>query len=303
MLSSPRNRLTVRQKQFWEDVETGILSISQTSIPPRINSFLKIAQWQTSPPLPSAPFHDPCEEYIPGLTAKPYWSSDDDIFPWIERLESESESIINEFFTVLSSSSSLESSNLFSSDSAWQNDVMGSGWSAIRLQRLGEWSTPTCSLFPKTYNILKSLNIPLAVRGVCFAKQSRGSGVAAHSDGRNFILTSHLGLRIPEGEGVWMEVGGVRKKWKEGKVVTIDTSFVHETKNEGKGDRYVLIVDFWHPELTEVERECLEFVYDLRNRFERGEVPVRELRKSYDDEREEEGKGIKGIWGALTGKK
>ena len=100
-----------------------------------------------------------------------------------------------------------------------------------------------------------------------------------------------------------MEVGGVRKKWKEGKVVTIDTSFVHETKNEGEGDRYVLIVDFWHPELTEVERECLEFVYDLRNRFERGEVPVRELRKSYDDEREEEGKGIKGIWGALTGKK
>jgi hypothetical protein len=28
--------------------------------------------------------------------------------------------------------------------------------------------------------------------------------------------------------------------------------------------RHVLIIDFWHPELTEAERAGLEFIYDLR---------------------------------------
>ena len=42
---------------------------------------------------------------------------------------------------------------LFNSDSAWQNDVMGSGWSAVRLQRLGEWNTENCARFPKTYEV------------------------------------------------------------------------------------------------------------------------------------------------------
>ncbi|GMI07073.1 hypothetical protein TrLO_g3416 [Triparma laevis f. longispina] len=111
------------------------------------------------------------------------------------------------------------------------------------------------------------------------------------------------GLKIPEGEGVWMDVAGERRKWEEGKVVTINTSFVHSTSNKSSEDRYVLIIDFWHPGLTPVERKCLEYVYDLRNKFERGEIPVRELRKSYNDNREPEGKGVKGIWGALTGKK
>jgi aspartyl/asparaginyl beta-hydroxylase (cupin superfamily) len=60
-----------------------------------------------------------------------------------------------------------------------------------------------CAQFPNTFDLLKELNIPLAVRGVCFARQTPGSGVAPHSDGRNFILTSHLGLKIPEGKAYY----------------------------------------------------------------------------------------------------
>ena len=59
------------------------------------------------------------------------------------------------------------------------NDIylVGAGWTAFRLQRLGMWNTGNTAMFPRTTEIIKSLNIPLAVRGVMFAKQTPSSGV------------------------------------------------------------------------------------------------------------------------------
>ena len=51
-------------------------------------------------------------------------------------------------------------------------------------------------------------------------------------------------------------------------VLLSDTTFEHETGNASEEDRYVLIIDFWHPELTPVERAALREFYDLRNAFE-----------------------------------
>lgn len=156
-------------------------------------------------PKPASSGHQPSEEHIDGLTAKAFWnvSSDATSFPWAAELEANSHVIIKEFEEQLlrqEEETKAASGALFSGDSAWQSKVMGTGWSAFRLQRLGVWNTENCAKFPKTYNLLKELNIPLAVRGVCFARQTPGSGVAPHTDGRNFILTSHLGLKIPEGK-------------------------------------------------------------------------------------------------------
>lgn len=48
---------------------------------------------------------------------------------------------------------------------------MGEGWTAFRLQRLGQWNEANTRTFPLTTEIIRGLNIPLAVRGVMFAKQ------------------------------------------------------------------------------------------------------------------------------------
>lgn len=189
----------------------------------------------------------------------------------------------------------MNSKQIFASDSVWQNQVMGTGWSAIRLQRLGVWNTENCQQFPQTYELLRSLQIPLAVRGVCFAKQAPRSGVQSHSDGRNFILTSHLGLKIPD--GCWIQVGEERGGWSVGKLTTIDTSFTHSTNNPSDEERHVLIIDFWHPELSEAERSALEFVYDLRNKFESGEIPPRKPRSI----KVNESTGLSAWWSGLTG--
>merc|ERR1719232_1728974 len=120
---------------------------------------------------------------------------------------------------------------------------MGEGWSAFRLKRLGAWKEENCKKFPKTYQLLQNLDIPFAVRGVCFAKQLPQTGVSPHSDGRNFILTLHLGLTIPD--GCFIQVGDQIKKWKEGKALILDTSFMHSTSNPTDFERHVLIIDFW----------------------------------------------------------
>jgi aspartyl/asparaginyl beta-hydroxylase (cupin superfamily) len=256
------------------------------------SSFIFVTSARGEIPAPSGdgPGHEPSEEHVNGLTSKPFWEATNDpvLFPWAQELEAKAAIIQEEFET------NLLSSGKFASDSVWQNQVMGEGWSAVRLQRLGVWNTDNCNAFPKSYELLRSLQIPLAVRGVCFARQAPGTGVQPHSDGRNFILTSHLGLKVPE--GCWIQVGPERRGWTEGKLTTLDTSFSHSTGNPSDSDRHVLIIDFWHPELSEAERAALEFVYDLRNQFESGVVLYRKPRSLV----EEEG-GLGEWWSKLTG--
>lgn len=266
--------------QFWQDVDAGLEGIERfyrnqkNQDIDRIKEFCLSSQGLLPPPQGSATGHEPSEEHVNGLTSQPYWDTAQhpELFPWAAALEASADIIQCEFREKL-----LNSNQPFAADSAWQNQVMGTGWSAVRLQRLGVWNTEICREFPATYELLRSLNIPLAVRGVCFARQAAGSGVQPHSDGRNFILTSHLGLSIPvvKGESCWIEVGGERRGWQEGKLTTLDTSFTHCTGNPTDQDRHVLILDFWHPELTAAERAALEFIYDLRNQFESGAIPYR----------------------------
>ena len=301
--------LTPRQLQFWEEVDVGLHSIEKfykdnRQSMDRIRTFCERAQGNMPLPEPAAPGHQPSEEHIDGLMAIPFWDvvSDKTNFPWASELEANANIIIEEFQQQLLIAANAENKSdaLFSGDSAWQSQVMGTGWSAFRLQRLGVWNTENCAIFPRTYKLLKELDIPLAVRGVCFAKQTPGSGVGSHSDGRNFILTSHLGLQIPV--GCWINVGGEEWSWKEGKLTTLDTSFVHSTGNPTSEDRHVLIIDFWHPELSDAERAGLEYIYDLRNKFESGNVPFRQPRsRPIVKEEEEKENKLSGLWKALTG--
>lgn len=298
-------QLTPRQLQFWEDVEEGLVGIEkfyekQGQSLDRIHTFCKRARGDLPLPEPAKAGHQPSEEHIDGLTANAFWdvATDASNFPWAAELEAKAGVIIEEFEQNLLQTNT-DDSSLFSGDSAWQSNVMGKGWSAFRLQRLGVWNVANCAKFPKTYNLLRDLNIPLAVRGVCFARQTPGSGVAPHSDGRNFILTSHLGLKVPE--GCWIKVGEEERSWEEGKLTTLDTSFEHSTGNPTDSDRHVLIIDFWHPDLTSAECAGLEFIYDLRNKFESGDIPFRQPKAKPQEDDEVEGQGLAGLWKSLTG--
>lgn len=45
-------------------------------------------------------------------------------------------------------------------------------------------------------------------------------------------------------------------------VMMFDTSIMHDAVNESDQTRYILMMRLWHPLLTEVERQALQFTYD-----------------------------------------
>lgn len=257
------NAKNERKNLFFKIVDYGLRDQYTIDDLTKIFKFCKYANNEMALPTATKHMHEPCEEYIDGLKAMPWWEKSQ--FEWVSGLEKNSTEIVNELINA-------ELKHMFISDSKYQQ-TMGTGWTAFRLQRFGQWNAENCALFPKTVEILKSLRIPLAMRGVMFAKQLPRTGVQPHSDGRNFILTAHLGLKIPQDyESCWMKVGGIKKSWKQNEVIILDTSFVHETMNDTNEDRYVLILDFWHPDLTLVERQALAYIYDSRNKFDGGDM-------------------------------
>lgn len=258
---------SARKELFFDIVESGLYAKFTPVELERVTKFISFARGSAKmPDVDREALHDPCEEFITGLTAKPWWDASlPEFSAWVPALSDATPIIRRELESVLAQ----EAESTFKADSNYQQ-TMGKGWTAFRLQRLGEWNDENSTRFPQTTRLIQALPIPLAVRGVMFAKQEPNSGVAAHSDGRNFILTAHVGLNVPTGCSI--TVGRETKTWVENGVIIFDTSFTHETSNPTDTERYVLIIDFWHPELSAAEREALQLVYKWRNQFESGKV-------------------------------
>ena len=87
-----------------------------------------------------------------------------------------------------------------------------------------------------------------------------GTHVWAHCGPTNCRLRAHLGLVVPN-EGVGkrptLRVEDRTLHWEEGKMFVFDDSFEHEVWHNGTKRRLVLIVDLWHPELTQQQRASL----------------------------------------------
>lgn len=69
------------------------------------------------------------------------------------------------------------------------------------------------------------------------------------------------GLLIPE--GCWLEVAGTQYKWKAQETVIFDDSFEHsatfmnQSSSLQASPRAVLMIDFWHPDVTPDEKKNL----------------------------------------------
>ena len=74
-----------------------------------------------------------------------------------------------------------------------------------------------------------------------------------------FVFT---GLHIPG--KCQLTVAGESRPWYEGKCQFFDDSFWHSAVHQGPGffgPRVVLLIDFWHPQLTDEEIAALRKVY------------------------------------------
>ncbi|CAM9160719.1 unnamed protein product [Choristocarpus tenellus] len=190
--------------------------------------------------------------YLEGLSAKPWHHPDD--YPWASTLAENADVITAEFQRWKEKAGG----ELWIPAAGDDDNAYGDNWRKIVLQDR-QWDSTNCAMFPETTKIVKSLPLPSCE--VCFARQEPMTGVSLHTDNTNFVLTAHLGVDVPDGK-CWIQVGESRKEWQNGKVLVFDASFMHETGNESSTSRVVLLIRFWHPEVTTEEQSALNFIFE-----------------------------------------
>jgi aspartate beta-hydroxylase len=200
--------------------------------------------------------------YVPGLTVKPFWSIDD--ISWAKKLIQKYPQIRKEFQQVTQDMDKLiqEGNNIWAGALTQEAGQYGDGWKTLVLKDRGIWDPVNCNLFPKTAKAVEQSGIPATE--VFFASMKPHSDIKLHSDFTNFVLTSHLALDIPDNgkNKCRLTVGDETREWRNGEVMLFDTSLMHDAVNESDGMRYILMFRVWHPDLTEVEREALQYIYD-----------------------------------------
>lgn len=110
---------------------------------------------------------------------------------------------------------------------------------------------------PATAAILERYGAIHGLAGLAYVSRlAPATAVAPHRGPTNMRVRCHFGVTVPP--GCEFVVDGTSRGWSEGKCIVFDDSFEHAVCNAGTGDRLVLVIDLWHPDLTVREIELLE---------------------------------------------
>jgi hypothetical protein len=183
----------------------------------------------------------------PGLTAQPWHDSQK--FPLAVALEQATEQIEAELRNL--------DTRLFV-DEAEAIDREGR-WSVLFLTKHGVRCDDVCAMCPVTASVLDAHASATKLAGVSyFSCLDPGTRVAPHRGATNTRLRCHLGIEVPDHCG--LRVGGITGVWERGRCIVFDDSFIHEVWNLSDRRRVVLIVDMWHPDLTDDEVNLLQWM-------------------------------------------
>jgi aspartyl/asparaginyl beta-hydroxylase (cupin superfamily)/Flp pilus assembly protein TadD len=131
-------------------------------------------------------------------------------------------------------------------------------WDVFLFYERGRKNVENCSRCPTIARVIESQNTVRTQAGLLYAsKLNPGTHIKAHRGPTNLRLRCHLGIQIPTGD-CGLKVDGETRHWQEGKCLVFDDSLEHEAWNYGSMPRIVLIIDFWHPDLTATEITFLE---------------------------------------------
>ena len=84
----------------------------------------------------------------------------------------------------------------------------------------------------------------------------------------NLRLVAHLPLILPE--HCALKVAGIERAWKLNEVLIFDDTYEHEAWNRSAQTRVILLMDTWHPDLTEAEQVALTELIENIGHFNRG---------------------------------
>ena len=189
--------------------------------------------------------------HYPGITAKPVHSTQS--VSWIKLLESRTDEIRQEFLAIAGAQTFVP-----------YPLVENQQWLSFSIYKGGVRIDDNADRLPKTTELIETIVPGGRVKDALISVLDPGGYLAPHLDHCIPLLTFHLPLIVPAGCGI--RVGNELIMWEEGRGVIIDPTFEHEAWNLSDRHRVNLLVDFWHPELNEAEREFFSEHYEWQMR-------------------------------------
>jgi hypothetical protein len=200
-------------------------------LPPRFSQYLAGLRTNAERPL---------LQFYPGLRAAPWHDPRD--FPIVADLERLAPQIADE-------ARAFDATRF--QDEAEPIDRTGR-WGVLFFLEMGRRNEENLARCPSLRWILEHHRTLTTHAGLMYLSSlAPHTHIAAHQGPTNLRVRCHLGLEVPAGCGI--RVGGVEGGWEEGKCKVLDDSFTHEAWNNSDHRRLVLVLDLWHPDLTEDE--------------------------------------------------
>jgi hypothetical protein len=189
----------------------------------------------------------PYRFYVPHLSSVPFPEPD----ATARSLESDFEAIAREYWQV--AEEEVPSPNV--------GRLVDRGkWTSFHLSRDARPIEENIARCPRTWAAANRCALLKGMVGLLyFSILEPGTHVRPHCGPTNLRLRYHLGIETDEGAVI--RCGDEWSTWTRGECLVLDDSFEHEVRHEGTRRRVVLIVDCWHPQLTDAEREFLTKVH------------------------------------------
>lgn len=159
--------------------------------------------------------------------------------------------------------------DVFDREYLWSHNEVESGlWKLYYFYNQGVRQDTNCDNCPETAKMIsrvESFMASVAFGNAAFSCISQNTRVEAHYGSTNVRLRCHITLE--KGGHCTLTAGDECVAYEDGKVIVFDDSFkhsvVHERGDSGIDDknRIILILDLWHPEVTEVERKAIRYLY------------------------------------------
>jgi aspartyl/asparaginyl beta-hydroxylase (cupin superfamily) len=182
--------------------------------------------------------------FFPGLDTREI--HDGRRFPWVAALEGTFPIIMAEFTALLASADFSRVNPGYTNQGEW---------AAAYLWAYGEKVDEICRWCPETTRLLTSIPGVSQFGVSLFSALAPHSRIAPHHGVTNAMLRCQLPLRVPQ--ACKLKVGDHEIDQQAGRCIVFDDSFLHSAWNDSDEARFVLLFDFFHPDLTSEEIEYL----------------------------------------------
>ncbi len=233
-------------------IAQGLLRAAATGppVPSRLGLFMRATRAGTAGAAGGSPLRSPFPlqqplEFYPGLDTREI--HDGARYPWVAVLEGAFAVIQQELDRLIDGGAGFAP--------VYRGQTSAGEWAASYLWAFGERVEDTCRRCPETARILSAIpGVAEFGTSMCSALAPH-THIAPHYGLTNAKLRCQLPLRVPG--RCKLKVGEHEIEQQEGRCIVFDDSFLHSAWNDSGQPRFVLVFDFFHPDLTAPEIDYL----------------------------------------------